>query len=175
MDIKRMTLAYPLRRRGNGRQVGLGRKVRKYFAGKYMGSGGVVGPGESPVDATIRELSEEWRIRVKPSYGLPVALLDSPHPDAEEPYMFRVFVSVFCSWVGTMTMSEEMEDPEWFPCSDPPLAKMPVGDRDWFPLVMAGKTLYAQIWYDGRMEQLLQKTHVTPLSREELSRLWATP
>jgi 8-oxo-dGTP diphosphatase len=126
----------------------LGTKHLGFGAGRVVGLGGHVDPGEDPWDATCREVAEES--------GLVVRREDLVHR-AEVLFTFPTepswdsLVSVFVAneWRGQMTPSDEIT-PTWYPVENLPLELMWDDARYWLPQLLVGSSrfLRAHITFD---------------------------
>jgi len=76
------------------RQVALIRRDRpEWQKGKFNASGGKVEPGETPLDATVREFSEETGYQTESSGWSPFARIEGKGEN-KEPYEVYCFVTV---------------------------------------------------------------------------------
>ncbi len=112
--------------RGGG-AVLLGLKKRGYGEGKWNGIGGKLQPGETVLEALIRECQEE--ISVLPTSFKKVGVL------TVERAKMCVHVFTASSWQGEPEESEEML-PRWFNCNDIPYADMWPTDNQWLPIAL---------------------------------------
>jgi 8-oxo-dGTP diphosphatase len=131
---------------GNGQQqVLLGRKKTGFGAGKIVGLGGHVEPGETPSEAAAREANEEAGVHVDPVALQQMAQVIFRFP--ARPCWDQV-VSVFTAarWAGELRESTEIT-PHWFTVTQLPLADMWDDARYWLPLVLAGHHIRARITY----------------------------
>ncbi|WP_400993536.1 8-oxo-dGTP diphosphatase [Agromyces sp. GXQ0307] len=139
MPLPEVCVCYVLREVGGRTEVLLGRKKHGLGAGNYVGLGGKLEPGESAVDAAVREVEEES--------GLVVAAGDLeargrltylfPHREA---WSQASNVFVVRRFAGDPVPSDEL-DPEWFGLDDVPFAEMWDDARRWLPDVLAGGTV----------------------------------
>jgi 8-oxo-dGTP diphosphatase len=116
-------------------QVLLGRKKRGFGAGRIVGPGGKVEPGERPVEAAAREVAEETGLRATHlseaawiTYRFPAR----PAWDQDA----RVFTTK--RWTGEPAESDEM-NPRWWKTDDLPLDEMWDDARYWLPRILAGE------------------------------------
>jgi len=116
-------------------QVLLIRKKRGHGAGKINGPGGKLDPGETPLQAALRETREETGLRVA---------------DAEERARIRFLELDGPQWFGHVFVAHEHTGvpvetdeakPLWAPLSALPFEQMWADDRIWLPPVLAGRRL----------------------------------
>jgi 8-oxo-dGTP diphosphatase len=127
-------------------EVLLIRKKRGHGAGKINGPGGKVDPGETPVEAAVRETGEEIGIRVM---------------DPELKGRFRFVDLVAPQWLGYVYLAHRFEgtpvsteeaDPAWYPIGALPFDEMWDDDRFWLPGVLDGERLAGDFLFDdGRL------------------------
>lgn len=131
--MKHVTLVFLRREGAAGSEILLAMKKVRFGAGKWNGAGGKVEPGETYEQAAIRECQEE--VGVTPR-GLQKAgeLHFYDLPDVE--HYCHIYTAT--EWDGTPSESEEMR-PQWFPLADIPYDQMWPDDRQWLPLLLAGK------------------------------------
>ncbi|MER5214529.1 8-oxo-dGTP diphosphatase [Streptomyces sp. NPDC002838] len=123
----------------------LGVKKTGFGAGKIVGLGGHVEPGESPAQAVVREVAEESSIRVDPSQLRELGLVTFRFPARSK---WDSMVSVFGAdqFSGQAVESDEIA-PEWFSFNELPLTKMWDDARLWLPRVLAGERVTAEITF----------------------------
>lgn len=135
-ELPRVCVAYLIRQRPSGREVLLGRKRTGLGAGRLVGPGGKLEPGESALEAIVREVAEEVGLLLLPavlqhrgeiSYHFPHRPAWSQHS--------TVFVCE--SFDGEPKASEEL-DPSWYRIDDVPYHRMWDDARLWLPMVLAG-------------------------------------
>lgn len=113
-------------------------KKRGLGAGKVNGPGGKIDPGETPLQAVIRETEEELRITPH-----------APRKIGELRFMMSDCPDIFChvyraeTYQGTPTETDEAV-PLWTPVDQIPYDRMWEDDRHWLPHLLAGTT------FDGR-------------------------
>jgi 8-oxo-dGTP diphosphatase len=114
------------------------RKKRGLGAGKVNGPGGRLEPGETPIDAAIREVGEE--------------LCVVPHDVAkrgELAFQFTDGYALFChvfTAAGCAGEPQETDEavPLWTPLDAIPYGEMWADDELWIPHMLAGR------WFSGR-------------------------
>lgn len=129
------------------RAVLLGLKNRGFGAGKIVGLGGHVEPGEDAWDATCREVEEEAGLVIQPRDLVHRAEVFFSCP-SDPSWDSTVSVFVANRWTGQLTASEEIT-PAWYETSELPLGLMWDDARYWFPRLMrSSDTLRARILFD---------------------------
>jgi 8-oxo-dGTP diphosphatase len=137
-------LCFCLRDGADGRpEVLLGRKKRGLGAGKLVGLGGHVEPGESAAEATVREVAEESGLVVDPADLRPAAVVDWRFP-ARPAWDMWVTAFTTSRVRGEARETDEIA-PVWVPVTALPLDAMWDDARHWLPHVLAGRTLEAEI------------------------------
>jgi len=126
-----------------GKKTGFGR-------GKVNGPGGKIDPGETPLDAAIRETREE--VRVTPTCITPAGELRFQFADG---YAMRCRVFRADGHTGTPTETEEAK-PFWVPLDAVPFDTMWQDDRHWFPFLLERRNFLACFAFDG--DTMLTKT-----------------
>ena len=140
-SMKKNTLCFPIR----GEEVLLGMKKRGFGEGKWNGYGGKVTPEESATRATVRELEEESMLRAKEE--------DLEHAGVVRFY-FDTVPTIECdvfllrAWEGEPEETEEMR-PQWFTSSDLPYHEMWVADGMWIPILLSGKKIEAEVYFNA--------------------------
>jgi len=124
-------------------QVLLIEKQRGLGAGKINGPGGKIDPGETPLQAVMRECMEELHI-------VPVGVRKvgelwfqmSDHPD--------ILCHVFRAddLTGKPTATEEAI-PHWTPVGEIPYPRMWEDDRHWMPLLLDETTFHGRFIFEN--------------------------
>lgn len=132
-------------------EVLLAMKKRGFGEGKWNGVGGKPEPGETILDAAVREAEEE--IMVTPRNLGHLATLDYyfPEVDLAEDYNQQVVVYTATEWEGEPRETEEMR-PQWFAIEDIPYAEMWDDDERWLPKVLQGTFVRAEFMIDANNE-----------------------
>lgn len=112
-------------------------KKRGLGAGKINGPGGRLDPGETPVEAAIREVEEE--VCVTPQNVRPAGELLFQFCDG---YSLHGYVFTATDYTGTLAETDEAR-PEWFPLDSIPYKRMWPDDEFWMPLMLKN------IWFRG--------------------------
>ncbi|TFC16761.1 8-oxo-dGTP diphosphatase [Cryobacterium glucosi] len=119
-----------------GTQVLLGRKKKGLGLGNIVGLGGKLEPGETAVDAAVREIEEESGLSVAASALTALGVLTYLFPHREA-WSQESSVFVCSDWSGTPRESDEL-NPVWFDVAALPLDEMWDDARHWLPGVLAG-------------------------------------
>lgn len=139
-------------------QVLLARKMRKLVIGLWNGYGGRQEPSETIRTTTCRETYEETDkgIIVFPG-ALDRRAVVYFHNQKEDGSEFTVKVHVFEAWrwEGHARTTDEMATPTWWPDERLPFNEMPIADRYWLPIVLAGQKLVGHVHY-GPGQKALQ-------------------
>lgn len=129
----------------NRRGLLLGQKKEGFAKGLWLGPGGTVEVGESPLATAMRESYEEVGIVPR-----------QPHHVANLQFTFanypRMYAYIFTarSFKGLPIATEEMGRPKWFPLSKIPYELMWEDDRHWLPHVLAGKFVIGKFTFNNQ-------------------------
>ena len=112
-------------------------------AGKINGPGGRIEPGETPMEAAIREVEEE--VCVTP---LEVCQWGELRFQFLDDYSIHGYVFTAKGYEGTPQETEEAI-PLWIAIDKIPYEKMWADDALWMPLLLAGKSFDGRFLFDG--------------------------
>lgn len=130
----------------DGNRVLLIRKKRGHGAGKINGPGGKIDPGETPLEAALRETREETGV-VVPGASLRA---EFRFLDLTDPQWYG-YVFLARAWQGTPVETAEAS-PFWCPVDALPFDAMWEDDRLWLPRLLAGERLGGDFLFDrGRL------------------------
>jgi len=127
----------------SGSKVLLIEKKRGLGQGKINAPGGRIEPGETPVQAAIRETREE--VGITPAIPRQMAVIDFQFTDG---YALRCHVFVSCKHEGSAHETPEAI-PFWCEQSQIPYDRMWADDKHWLPRVLAGEMLRCRFVFDG--------------------------
>jgi 8-oxo-dGTP diphosphatase len=155
--MTRTCLCLIRRRSAHGPEVLLGLKKAGFGAGKWVGLGGHVEPGEKPVMAAVREVAEESGLLVAADSMQHCASIEFRFPSRPSwDQTADVFVtSVF---QGEPSESDEIA-PRWFAEDSLPLDLMWDDARYWVPRVLAGEHVDVVITF---AEDCATVAHIEP-------------
>jgi 8-oxo-dGTP diphosphatase len=125
------------------------RKKRGLGAGKINAPGGKLEPGETALEAAIRETREE--IGVTPLFLEDHGVVRFQFTDG---YSLHCAVFVARDFEGDPVETAEAL-PMWFPIAEVPYHEMWEDDRHWLPDVLAGRRCSGWFEFDG--ERMLSK------------------
>jgi 8-oxo-dGTP diphosphatase len=141
--VERATLLFVQR----DHEVLLIHKKRGLGAGKVTAPGGRIEPGESALEAAVRELREEVGVRVDPHEHHVVEVGDLSFQFADG---FALRVHVFRSHGGEGEPRESDEAaPFWCPVDALPFYAMWADDEHWLPLLLGGQRFVGRFEFDG--------------------------
>jgi 8-oxo-dGTP diphosphatase len=115
----------------------LGHKKTGFGAGKWVGLGGHVEPGEKPVEAAVREVAEESSLLVPGDSLQHMASIEFRFP-VRPAWDQATDVFVTSVYQGEPVESSEVA-PRWFATDALPLDGMWDDARYWLPRVLAGE------------------------------------
>lgn len=141
MALPEVCVCYLIRGEAGSQEVLLGRKKKGFGLGTMVAPGGKLEPGESPVDAAVRETMEEVGLTVQPDDFTPIGELSYPFPHRPE-FSQKSWAFLCRRWDGEPVESDELA-PEWFPIRELPLADMWDDAKHWLPQALAGTFIRA--------------------------------
>jgi 8-oxo-dGTP diphosphatase len=141
------------------REVLLGRKKTGFGTGKIVGLGGHVEPGETPLEATVREVAEESGIRLDPADIREAADITFQFPTKPE-WDMQVTVFTTDRFTGEAQESDEIA-PRWYPLDDLPVQDMWDDNQYWLTQVLDGPHLTAQFTFAADCETV-ETTRIEP-------------
>lgn len=122
-----------------GDKILLGKKKRRFGAGRYNGFGGKLQPGESILESLKRELKEEAEIEVNQITKIGEVVFYSGREDVINEFEIEnnILVHIFLGKevIGTPNETEEM-DPKWFNIDEIPFDNMWPDDKYWMPYLL---------------------------------------
>lgn len=135
--MERTCLCLVRRHAQRGPEVLLGLKKTGFGAGKWVGLGGHIEPGEKPAAAAAREVAEESSLVVPADSLQHMASIEFRFPARPS---WDQTAQVYVTWVyeGEPAESDEIS-PRWFGEEDMPLPLMWDDARYWLPSVLAGQ------------------------------------
>ncbi len=119
------------------------RKKRGLGAGKINGPGGHIEPGETPLEAAVREVREE--VGVTPRAPEERGNLRFQFADG---LTMEVHVFYATDSVGDPVETDEAM-PFWVPADALPYDRMWADDRIWMPVFLAGKFFRGRFFFEG--------------------------
>lgn len=119
------------------------RKKRGLGAGKINGPGGRLEPGETPLEAAIREVEEE--VGVTP---LDVSARGTLSFEFTDGYRLHAHVFVASRFQGTLVETDEAL-PIFYRKDALPFDEMWADDALWLPQVLAGRCVSGRFVFDG--------------------------
>jgi len=141
-------------------EVLLGYKKRGYGVGKYTGFGGKVEPGETVLQAAVRELEEETSLQAQEGDLVQAGQLKFIFPCKPEWTQF-VHVFTLTSWQGQAVETPEMR-PGWFSLPEIPYEAMWQDGRYWLPPILRGESVSIQFTFKEDNDSLLEVRYLEP-------------
>lgn len=135
-----------LRGPADSRELLVGRKRRGFGQGYVVAPGGKLEPGETALQAAVRELHEETGLVADPADCEQMARLHYRFPNRPE---WDSDVAIFLTdrFAGEPRNSDEL-DLFWTPVAGLPHDQMWDDERFWLPNVLAGRRLVATFSYN---------------------------
>lgn len=138
--MKRATLCIPM----TDTEILLGMKKVRFGAGKWNGFGGKIKDGESPQEATVRELEEECGLCAHIDDLEKVAVVKF-YFNNEPKFLMHTYL--IRTWVGEPTETDEMV-PKWHPLDAIPYDEMWKADSIWYKKVLNGEKVSAHVYFE---------------------------
>ncbi|HEU0085884.1 MAG TPA: NUDIX domain-containing protein [Candidatus Paceibacterota bacterium] len=139
----------------------LAKKTRKIGAGCWNGYGGGIEEGETPLEGAIRELEEESGIVAHRDYCEEMAVVDFHNTKSDgETFICRVHFFLVKDWEGEPVETDEMIAPTFFHKDKLPLGEMMPADREFLPLILAGKKITVKAKYGPFQKELLGEVEI---------------
>lgn len=139
---REVCVVYLLRSGLGGDEVLLGRKRRGLGEGLLVGPGGKLEPGETPLDAAVREVREEVGLDVDPRSLADAGTIDYWFP-SRPAWSQRSHVLLGREFRGDLRASDELE-PEWRGVFRLPVHRMWSDAVHWVPRALAGAVIRAE-------------------------------
>ncbi|MFC1730665.1 8-oxo-dGTP diphosphatase [candidate division KSB1 bacterium] len=137
--MKHATLCIPI----TDTEILLGRKKVRWGAGKWNGFGGKIEDGETPKEATVRELEEECGLCAHQDNLEKVAVLLF-YFNGEPKFLMHTYL--VRDWVGETKETDEMI-PQWHPLEKVPYDEMWKADSIWLGKVLNREKVAAHIHF----------------------------
>lgn len=128
-----------------GQEVLLIHKKRGLGEGKINGPGGKIEPGETALQAAVREVEEELKITPLDLEGM--GTLRFQFVDG---LAIHCVVFIARGFSGQPTETDEAR-PEWFPVDEIPYQRMWQDDQHWLPGMLSGKKFSAYFDFDDEL------------------------
>lgn len=142
------------------KKVWLAVKTRNIGKGCWNGyGGGVELEDKNLVECLKIETKTECKVEIK---GVEkVAIIDFHNTKTDgETFVCKVHIFWIKDWEGIPQESEEMATPTLFEINNLPLEKMMPADKEWLPLVLAGKKLIAEYFYGPFQKELTKERKI---------------
>jgi len=141
--MKSTTLCFLLK----DNEILLALKKRGFGINKWNGVGGKIEVGESIEEAAVRELKEE--------IGVDASLMNLNKAGSIKFYFANradwnnhMHIFLIRDWQGQPEETEEMK-PQWHSLGELPFESMWIDDSHWLPLVLSGKKIEAEFYFDS--------------------------
>jgi 8-oxo-dGTP pyrophosphatase MutT (NUDIX family) len=137
-------------------------KTRNIGKDRWNGYGGGINDGESPEEATVREMEEEGGVIVSQEHLEKVAIVDFHNTKSDgEKFVCKVHIYLVHQWLGEPKASKdgEMINPTWFKKNKPPEPIMPA-DKKLLSFVLSGKKILARVWLGPFQQELLKEVEI---------------
>lgn len=163
MTAAAVTLLFLLREQPSGTdEVLLGLKKTGFGTGKIVGIGGHVEPGESVINAVVREMVEETSIHVQPDdleYRGSVAFRFPTRLD------WDMDAEIFTArrWNGEAKETDEIA-PKWYSVDALPIEQMWEDAGHWLPRLLSGPEQHFTVTMAQNNEAVAQITTLPELS-----------
>ncbi len=168
--LPEVCVCYLIRAGDEGDEILLGRKKSGLGAGRLVGPGGKIQPGESRESAIAREIAEEVGLTVPPGSLELVGALTYPFPHRPE-WSQKSWVFLGREWTGEPRESDELE-PAWYPRDSIPTDRMWDDARFWLRHALAGEFVDATFEFGADLRTVVASDYppavaggVPPLGR----------
>ena len=143
-----------IRHTDRGAELLLGLKKRGIGEGKLVAPGGHVEPGETDLQACVREVKEETGLAVDVGDLRPLGRVVFRFPSRPE---WDMYVAMFACerYEGEPAESDELT-PAWYLLNDLPFERMWDDAKYWLPRVLAGEQLNAEITLNADCETVAE-------------------
>lgn len=143
-----------------GEEVLLGLKKTGMGAGKVVGIGGHVEPGESIVAAICREVAEETSLAIHAMDLVPAGTVEFVFPAQPA---WDMFTTVFTcrKFDGEPQESSEIA-PRWYPSTNLPHDQMWADAIHWLPAFLAGERGHWRVVLNDDNETVASSSHTAP-------------
>jgi len=159
--LPRVCVVYLLREVDGVTEVLLGRKLTGLGLGRLVGPGGKLEPGETSVQAIIREAAEEVGVAIDAADLDERGSIDYHFPHREA-WSQASTVFVCRRWSGAIVASGELA-PEWFPIDAVPFGEMWDDARRWLPGVLAGGGVDARFTFGEDLATVIAEASTGPV------------
>ncbi len=160
MTAARVTLCFLLRDGDSGPEVLLGLKRTGFGAGKIVGIGGHVEPGESEAEAVVREVREETGLTVRQEDLADAGVVQFVFP-AKPAWDMHTRLFTARRWVGEPEESDEIM-PEWFRTGTLPVDRMWQDADHWLPVVLEGGRVNVVVTLNSDNETVASSESLLP-------------